>query len=274
MPRREPASLPIAVRVFPSLDATERNSRSGKQRRVPGAMLVFDTETRIDATQRLTFGSFRFIQDAQCLEEGMFYADDLPAKDRHILERYAATHNETVDPGARWLGLLTGREFVDKLYRDAYKARCLLVGFNLPFDLSRIACDSTTARGRFAGGFSLGLWSYVDKKGRQHQHPYRPRIGIKQIDRRKRLAKRTDLSEAERPRLDRALKVLANAVQIVPDGDVLPSRARYSIETNDWQVHPFPLINVSQCLMPFGKVRIHVKHELNLGQGGILLTRP
>jgi hypothetical protein len=58
----------------------------------------------------------------------------------------------------------------------------LLVGFNLPFDLSRIAGDVAPARGRFAGGFSLGLWFYTDKSGRKRRHQNRPRIGIKQID--------------------------------------------------------------------------------------------
>jgi hypothetical protein len=58
----------------------------------------------------------------------------------------------------------------------------LLVGFNLPFDLSRVACDFTTARGRFAGGFALELWSYRDQHGHEHHNPHRPRIAIKHID--------------------------------------------------------------------------------------------
>lgn len=87
-----------------------------------------------------------------------------------------------VDEGFRQLRLLTRREFLDELYRAAYKGRCLLVGFNLLFDLSRIAYDFTAARGRFAGGFSLGFWSYIDDNGRECPNQYRPRIGIKQID--------------------------------------------------------------------------------------------
>ena len=146
-------------------------------------MLVFDTETRIDATQRLTFGSYRFVVAGRCLEEGLFYADDLPEKDRRILEQYAATHRaETASDGVRDLKLLTRSQFVDKFYKAVYKGRCLLVGFNLPFDLSRIAYDFTTARGRFAGGFSLGLWSYRDNTGSERGDHFRPRIGIKHID--------------------------------------------------------------------------------------------
>jgi hypothetical protein len=68
------------------------------------------------------------------------------------------------------------------LYRAAYKGRCLLVGFNLPFDLSRVAFNFTAARGRFAGGFALELWSYTDQSGREIHNPHRPRIAIKHID--------------------------------------------------------------------------------------------
>src|SRR5208282_2743003 len=38
------------------------------------------------------------------------------------------------------------------------------------------------ARGRFAGGFSLGLWSYLEESGEECANHYRPRIGIKHID--------------------------------------------------------------------------------------------
>src|SRR5438876_7087258 len=89
---------------------------------------------------------------------------------------------ETADAVNKKLRLLTRREFVDNLYRAAYKGRCLLAAFNLPFDLSRVAYDFTTARGRFAGGFALELWSYINKNGRESVNPHRPRIAIKHID--------------------------------------------------------------------------------------------
>jgi hypothetical protein len=183
MSNQESKGLPIAVRVYPYAKAPEKRNRSRRTWRCPKTMLVFDTETRTDATQRLLFGSYRFIVKGRCVEEGLFYADDLSGSERRILEKYVKTHRpEVVYEGFQQLRLVTRREFVDRLYRAAYKGRCLLVGFNLPFDLSRIAHDFTKARGRFADGFSLGLWSYFDKAGREHANPHRPRIGIKQID--------------------------------------------------------------------------------------------
>lgn len=180
---RELKSLPIAVRVYPQPKDAPAKTRSRKSWQCPEAMLVFDTETRTDATQSMTFGSYRFIVAGRCLEEGLFYGDDLPQSDLDVLQAYVAKHGaETARGGVRHLRLLTRREFLAKFYQAAYKSRCLLVGFNLPFDLSRIAYDVTDARGRFAGGFSLGLWSYLDKAGNERANQYRPRIGIKHID--------------------------------------------------------------------------------------------
>ncbi len=180
-PERTP--LPIAVRPYPEPEGIAARGRSSKKFKRPEAMLVFDTETRVDATQRLTFGSYRFVVRGECLEEGLFFGDDLPRPERQILERYAAAQKpDTVAHGNRQLRLLTRHDFVERLFLFAYRARSLLVGFNLPFDLSRIAHDFTRAEGRFTGGFSLGLWSYLDKFGRERRNQFRPRIGIKQID--------------------------------------------------------------------------------------------
>jgi hypothetical protein len=71
---------------------------------------------------------------------------------------------------------------VDLLFLFAYRWRYLLVAFNFPFDISRVAVDFTNARGRFAGGFALELWSYLDLSGCYRPNGYRPRIAIKHID--------------------------------------------------------------------------------------------
>jgi hypothetical protein len=146
-------------------------------------MFVFDTETRTNATQTLIFGSYRYIVGGRCLEEGLFHADDVTDFERRMLKTYVEAHRaDTVREGKPDLRILSVAQFVDRLYRAAYKGRCLLVGFNLPFDLARVARNFTTARGRFAGGFSLELWSYIDQFGNERHNPYRPRIAIKHID--------------------------------------------------------------------------------------------
>jgi len=87
-------------------------------------MFVFDTETRIDATQRLTFGSYRYIEKNRCVQEGLFYGNDLPDADRRILENYAEREPaDTVDEGNPKLLCLTRHEFVERLFYFAYRKR-------------------------------------------------------------------------------------------------------------------------------------------------------
>ncbi len=182
-----PDPLKLAIRVYPEPLSDE----SGRKRqklchwRRPYQMLVFDTETRVDTAQALTFGSYRYYEHGKCLEEGLFYGDDLPRADRTKLETYVQRHAAGTDRrlGVRELRLLSRREFLEKLYGVGYDGRGLIVGFNLPFDLSRLAVDFGDAKDkRFAGGFSLVLWDWEDGIGTRRINKFRPRIAIKHID--------------------------------------------------------------------------------------------
>jgi hypothetical protein len=181
-----PDPLQLAIRVYPQPhDDNKRKRRALKHWRRPERMLVFDTECRIDTAQALTFGCYRYYDHGRCLEEGLFYGDDLPVTDRRTLERYAAAHAASSDRrlGRPELQLLTRAQFLEKFYTSAYDSRDLIVGFNLPFDLSRLAVYASAAGDeRFAGGFSLAFWEYTGKDGLQHINRYRPRIAIKHID--------------------------------------------------------------------------------------------
>jgi hypothetical protein len=150
MAHREPKPLPIAVRVFPVLDGGKERAHSRKRGRRPEAILVIDTESSTDPTQKFIFGSSRLIVGGRCLEEVLFYADDLQDTDCLTLELYVANHPaDTAREGAKQIRLMPRREFVEYLYRLAYKARVWIVGFNLPFDLSRLAISYSPARGLF-----------------------------------------------------------------------------------------------------------------------------
>jgi len=159
-------------------------------------MLVFDTETTVDATQRLLFGSYRFIGQGVCREEGFFHADDLSKGELEILRQYVAKHKADA-VGKPNLTLISRREFLKKIYAAVYKGRSLLVGFNLPFDLSRLGFSVTRARKEFDGGFSLGLWTYVDKEGVERLDPNRPCITIKHIDSKRSLMSLTGRMSAD-----------------------------------------------------------------------------
>jgi hypothetical protein len=161
----------------------------------PDYLLVLDTETTIDAAQALTFGSYRYYRvtwtghrpQVACAEEGLFHADDLETWDLEGLRRlreYIAGHRAaTIEGVPSDLKLLSRTEFVNAvLYQEAFKKRSLIVGFNLPFDLSRLAVAWAAARGRFQGGISLTLFTYEAKDEGWKENRYRPRIAIKHID--------------------------------------------------------------------------------------------
>jgi hypothetical protein len=183
--------LPVAVRAYavPQTDEVEEEAAPpNRLRRVKANparnVLIIDVETRTDYTQRLTFGSYRYFRDGSCLEEGLFYADDLPEPEVRVLLEYARRRPADTDTGVPIaLRVYPFTQFVHTVfYRAAYKARCLVVGYNLPFDLSRLAWAVGTAKTvPFTGGFSFIVWTYT-KDGQSHENSFRPRIVIKSID--------------------------------------------------------------------------------------------
>ncbi|MGB3306362.1 MAG: hypothetical protein WBA63_09285 [Thermomicrobiales bacterium] len=176
-----PDRLPIAVRAYTPPTTPRRASRAHPWT-MPGTVLVFDTETTTDPTQRLLFGVWRVYHENTLIDEGLFHGDDLGIEDRVKLRAYARTHRADTERREP-LRLLSRREFLtDVFWPVAYKQRGLVVGFNLPFDLARIAVGSGTARGAFfGGGFSLVLWEYL-KNGAWQENRYRPRLTVKSID--------------------------------------------------------------------------------------------
>lgn len=168
MPSRR---LPVAIRAYVPSRCQRR-----KRPRTPDSelVLVLDTETTVDPTQRLLFGSYRVLRGNRLVREGLIAADDLPAPERAILEAYVAEH---ADDGGGQIRLVSRAEFVeDVLWWIGYVGRAAIVGFNLPFDLSRLALEVTTARN---GGFSLRLFESVDGSGRRWRHQWRPDITVK-----------------------------------------------------------------------------------------------
>ncbi len=197
--------LPVAIRAF-AAPGKLRKKRTTKiedledhecevdlEDRWGDSVLVFDTETTTDETQRLLFGSYRYHRWnshglLECVEEGIFYGDDLPERDPtgyETLKRFAETHDADVVEGQRKrIRFMSRRDFVDKRLWKVLQASSLIVGFNLPFDFTRLAVGCGEAQGpMYYGGFSLTLWQYRDKKtGEWKENPYRPRLLLKLLD--------------------------------------------------------------------------------------------
>ncbi|MEQ8832823.1 MAG: hypothetical protein RIB67_00100 [Miltoncostaeaceae bacterium] len=206
---------------------------------------MLDTETTIDPTQRLLVGVWRLYRDeagadhpAFLVQEGILIPDDLASTDpdaHALVAQYVAAHRSDVARAAyRRLALLTRSQFVDQLlWRRAYKQRALVVGLNLPFDLSRLAVGAGAAKGWFRGGFSLPLCEHDGRENR-----FRPRLLMRMID-----SKRAELSFSRPAGIDRADQVPEDS----PDGRADP---RYAFRGNflDLRTLAFALTNASHSL--------------------------
>ncbi len=162
------SALPIAVRAWSVLLGSTRRWEPEETLAASNWTLTFDTETKIDAGQRLRVGCFRLLRDGELFREGLFY-ELLSEQERRRLAAFGRRED---------LAVLTIAEFRELFYDIAVRLRATIVGFNLPFDLSRLAVNWRPAKGRFAGGFSLIFWLHPDG----NENKDRPRLRIKALD--------------------------------------------------------------------------------------------
>ncbi|WP_321418435.1 DNA polymerase [uncultured Methanomethylovorans sp.] len=113
-------------------------------------VLVFDTETTINHYQNLKIGYFKIYQKGYIQHEGLVYTPNtLTEKEIKALQDYSNKTN---------IALYTHDEFIDDVfYPEVFKLKTLCIGFNLPFDISRIAKDTGISRGKNKGGFTFTL---------------------------------------------------------------------------------------------------------------------
>ena len=200
-PPRDALRATIAVRAFARPIERKPGSRYRPPRdKPPNLVLFIDTETRTDASQRLLFGSARLHGREGLLREWLFYPDDLAEQEAAILRTYVATH---ADDHGRAIRLLPVAEFTRlALGRLAYKERARVVGFNLPFDLSRLAIAWSEGGGEYTGGFSLRLFESVDAEGVAHRDMYRPDLRIKALGSKRQLIGFAAPARVDAERLD------------------------------------------------------------------------
>jgi hypothetical protein len=120
-------------------------------------VLVFDCETRTTPDQRLRFGGYQLRYKGEISERGAFYEPDVLTEDELTILRQFKAEEESNSDGER-IRLRTRAEFVDEVfYQSGQAVGAQIVGFNLPFDLSRLAIRHASARRSMKGGFSLTL---------------------------------------------------------------------------------------------------------------------
>src|SRR5262245_13904884 len=158
-------------------------------RRVPPSdwVLVFDCETRTTPDQRLRFGSYQLRYKGQLWERGAFYEPEVLSVAEQKLLRQVINAEIAASTGER-IRLLKRAVFVNKVFYDAgYAIGAQIVGFNLPFDLSRLAIRHGSARYSMRGGFSLVL---SDKRGR-------PAVAVKHLSQRAAMIRFTGMRQEE-----------------------------------------------------------------------------
>jgi transcriptional regulator with XRE-family HTH domain len=158
-------SLPVSLRAFVSnLNAKPRGSNDWRPPPPSKWSLVLDTETTTDPSQRLRFGCYQLRKGEVLDEAGLFFDPDVLSEDeRRTLEAFAAVQS---------LKCMTHTAFVeDVFFKRGYELRATIVGFNLPFDISRLALGWVPARGKMRGGFSFKM----------SEKWWRPRVQIKHL---------------------------------------------------------------------------------------------
>ncbi|MBK6781761.1 MAG: hypothetical protein IPG75_19810 [Gemmatimonadetes bacterium] len=192
MGRMIPSVLRVALRAW---IARQNRTPKGPYRPPvlgwPEQVLVLDMETTTEASQRLLFGSWRIGNfgahgEFECLEEGLLYADDLPTFDPKgwaILQAYVKHHAPATRNRRRpELLLLSRRAFVQDRLWKVLDGGALIVGYNLAFDLTRLAIGVGESRHpMFQGGFSVALFEW-ENQGTWEENSHRPRFRMKPLD--------------------------------------------------------------------------------------------
>jgi len=171
-------NLIVSLRAYVTRADLKPSVRKGlKPRRDPPSdwVLTFDCETCTTPDQRLRFGAYQLRNKERPFELGFFYEPAVVTypEDLRVLEEVKA-ELEAKSNGER-VRLLTRDRFVEEVFFGSGRdVGAQIVGFNLPFDLSRLAIDHDSARSAIRGGFTLKL---SEKAGR-------PRVVVRHLSQR------------------------------------------------------------------------------------------
>jgi hypothetical protein len=163
------------------------------RRHRPKALVIFDCETETEGAQRLLVACYRYVRvtwrgnvpTLRTVEEGLVVPDEAATEDPEALalvHDYAMRAQPCVEmsdrDANRELLVLSRHEFVERmLWGACWRNRATLVGFNLGFDLSRMALSWHEGRDAYKGAFVFRLWEW---QGGDHR--YRPNIVARRLD--------------------------------------------------------------------------------------------
>jgi hypothetical protein len=178
---REP--VPIFVRVHTRVkNEKPRGDTEGRlSDKWANFALVLDSECTLGIRQDLTFLWWRFCElkgeKYVCQLEGVVHADDLPEASIQLINDYARSQRADVEEGCPEAIRVESRtQFVDGEFWEALRAGAVIVCFNAPFDLSRLALEYREAQ-RKNTGWSMVMWKYQGQPDK-----LKPKLRIKPKD--------------------------------------------------------------------------------------------
>src|ERR1039458_5693088 len=155
---------------------SQKEDWRGRHAREPEHALIFHCKTTADEKQDLLFGAYICAQlkDAQFVakESGLFHRGGHPEELR-VLKRF-------VKDSVYELG--TAEDFRRKVFLKYLKAGALIVAYNAPFEISRIAIKRNKSRKR-RRAFSFYFRMFRDKRtGKMRPSGYEPGLSIESLD--------------------------------------------------------------------------------------------
>jgi hypothetical protein len=169
-PDREPR--PIYLRAYAEREIVAKPNTKSPPNQPSFLTLIFDCETTDDEAQRLRFGGYQVRFGGVLREKGLFYDPD--AVDDSELTALQTERERGVE-------LRTVQSFVEEIFYDiGYAADATIVGFNLPFDISRLALGYESAKAvrrkdgsvdrSMVGGFTFKLSTLAGRPNVRVKH--------------------------------------------------------------------------------------------------------
>ena len=145
---------------------------------------MIDIESKRDWTESLALGHFRVFERKQQVEHGFFVPDESTDDQVAELERQLNQRTDVESSVTDPIRVMRRETFVREIFFPVvHKQKGRLIGFDLPYLISRLAVRWSVARVKpYAGGFSFVLLEYVDESGERKDNAWYPRVAVNSID--------------------------------------------------------------------------------------------
>jgi hypothetical protein len=160
---------PVYLRVFEKPNVLGRRTRLSEDRPNDNQVLIFDTETTADTRQVLRFGVAREYAAGVLLRTFVF-TGEISWREAGTISDWARRNRAEI---------FTIERFISEIFLPlAYDMRAIVVGFNLPFDLARIAAD-WGPKVRLGSKEAWNLWLVPRSNPKS---AYSPRLRVQRVD--------------------------------------------------------------------------------------------